>query len=460
MIDLSDIAAAGRQPKYKKLSDRLANAIRSGELANGTRLPSHRDLAYQLGISIASVARAYNELADEGLVRGEIGRGTVVHQDHRDARLSFQREQELIDLSLVVAPAIEDQDLSDMAGRKTLRALSNQWAMLSSTVYPSGRGEPRHRRAAVNWLSRRDVPVSDDTVGFTVGAQEAVASALSALTRQSKTVLAENLTIVAIRNLAGTLGLDLHPVAMDDEGICPDDLRRRARQHHASVVILQPTMQQPRGTRMTEARRRQIADVAREEDLFVIEYESWSAVVDLLGPPLAALAPERCIYVDAFSTQLSPTLRTGLVRLPEQFVRKFEDAHHALVLATPPLGCEIATYWITSGIADRLASAVRATNARRMHIAQRTLGPLISNSAPTGPIIWLSADRFPSGDALASKAQEAGVKIQPASRFATGREIPTRARASLTFARSDDELVTGLQILSNLLDQRPSSRAS
>ena len=457
MLDLSDIAAAGRQPKYKKLSDRLANAIRAGELANGTRLPSHRDLAYHLGISIASVARAYSELAEKGLVRGEVGRGTVVHQDHRDARISFQRDQELIDLGFVVAPAIEDQAVLDMAGRKTLRALSNQWAMLSSTGYSSERGEPRHRRAAVNWLSRRGVPVSDDTVGLTIGAQEAMASALSALSRQSKTVLAESLTVVALRNLAGILGLDLHPVTMDNEGICPDDLRRRARQHHASVVIVQPTMHNPTGTRMTEARRHQIAEVAREEDIFVIEYESWSVIVDLLGPPLAALAPERCIYVDAFSTQLSPTIRTGLVRLPEQLVRRFEDAHHALVLATPPLGCEIATYWITSGIADQLSSAVRETNVRRMQIAQRILGPLMDQAAPTAPIAWLSAERFPSGDALGSKAQEAGVKIQPASRFATGRDIPKRARISLTFARSDDELAAGLKIISNLLDQGPAA---
>lgn len=457
MLDLSDFAAAGRQPKYKKLSDRLANAIRTGELANGTRLPSHRDLAYQLGISIASVARAYSELADEGLVRGEVGRGTVVHQDHRDVHISSERERELIDLSFAIAPDIEDPLLSEVAGRKTLRALSNQWAMLSARGYPSARGEPRHRRAAVNWLSRREVPASDETVRLTVGAQEAVASALSALTRQSKAVLAESLTIVSLRNLGGALSLNLHPVVMDDEGMCPDDLRRRARQHHASVVIVQPTMQQPTGIRMTETRRRQIADVAREEDLFVIEYESWSAIVDLLGPPLAALAPERCIYVDAFSSQLNATVRTGLVRLPEQLVHRFEDVHHALVLATPPLGCEITSYWITSGIADQLASAVREINARRMLIAERILGTLIHEAASTAPIVWLSVEHFASGDALASKAQEAGVKIQPASRFATGREIPKRARVSLSFARSDDELAAGLQIISNLLDQEPAA---
>lgn len=64
--------------RYKTIVDSYAQAIHRGQLAAGTRLPTHRTLAAAERISLATATRVYRELEAMGLVSGETGRGTFV----------------------------------------------------------------------------------------------------------------------------------------------------------------------------------------------------------------------------------------------------------------------------------------------------------------------------------------------------------------------------------------------
>ncbi len=68
-------------PLYRQICQRLREAILSGELAEGTRLPTERALASELGVNRTTVMNAYNELASEGLIEGHVGRGTLVRRN-------------------------------------------------------------------------------------------------------------------------------------------------------------------------------------------------------------------------------------------------------------------------------------------------------------------------------------------------------------------------------------------
>src|SRR2546423_14846509 len=65
-------------PRYLAIADALAEDAGAGRLRAGTRLPTHRDLAQSLGLTVGTVTRAYAEAARRGLVSGEVGRGTFV----------------------------------------------------------------------------------------------------------------------------------------------------------------------------------------------------------------------------------------------------------------------------------------------------------------------------------------------------------------------------------------------
>src|SRR5437588_12644836 len=68
-------------PLYRQICQRLREAILSGELSEGTRLPTERALATELGVNRTTIMNAYNELASEGLIEGHVGRGTLVRRN-------------------------------------------------------------------------------------------------------------------------------------------------------------------------------------------------------------------------------------------------------------------------------------------------------------------------------------------------------------------------------------------
>ncbi len=73
------------QPLYRQICESLREAILSGRLAEGTRLPTERALAQELGVNRTTVMNAYNELASEGLIEGHVGRGTTVKRSYLSA---------------------------------------------------------------------------------------------------------------------------------------------------------------------------------------------------------------------------------------------------------------------------------------------------------------------------------------------------------------------------------------
>src|SRR3954452_11769537 len=81
-------------PLYQRIADLLQRDVDSGALLPGSRLPTQRELARKLGITVVTVTRAYNEAAEHGLVESAVGRGSFV--------LEPQSEAPVIDLSTTV----------------------------------------------------------------------------------------------------------------------------------------------------------------------------------------------------------------------------------------------------------------------------------------------------------------------------------------------------------------------
>src|SRR5579859_8199995 len=80
--ELLQLERANGVPLYRQICQGLREAILSGELAEGVRLPTERALASELGVNRTTVMNAYNELASEGLIEGHVGRGTLVRRSH------------------------------------------------------------------------------------------------------------------------------------------------------------------------------------------------------------------------------------------------------------------------------------------------------------------------------------------------------------------------------------------
>lgn len=111
------ISSVSGEPIYEQIKNQIRSAIMSGELMAGEALPSLRKLAKELRVSVLTVTRAYNELADEGLVENVQGKGTFVME--RGNKLMKERARErIMDVfrQTVTAAKAADISLLDLLG--------------------------------------------------------------------------------------------------------------------------------------------------------------------------------------------------------------------------------------------------------------------------------------------------------------------------------------------------------
>src|SRR5215212_6804537 len=118
-------------PRYAAIVEAIAEDVESGRLKPGDRMPTHRDMAGHLGVTVGTVTRAYAEAARRGLLVGETGRGTFVRSGILGAGLAESEEEAVIDLSLNNPPPSAggllghalSKTLADLSARRGIAAL-------------------------------------------------------------------------------------------------------------------------------------------------------------------------------------------------------------------------------------------------------------------------------------------------------------------------------------------------
>lgn len=274
----------GDTPLYVAIANQIAAAIEHGELASGTRLPTHRDLARRLGISIHTVSQAYAEAERRALVVGETGRGTFVRAGIGERESSFimdRRRDDVIDLS-TNRPVYEELHADRV--RATLAEMAQARDVSSMLVCRPIAGMDGHRAAGAAWLRRRRIEVGPERVLITNGAMHGLQVALSTLTRPGDVVLTEALTDHGTIGLTQMLHFRLQGLALDDEGIVPDAFAAACASGEAKVLCMTPCLANPTVALMSAARRGEIAAIARRYEIAVVENDVYG-MLPADGPP-------------------------------------------------------------------------------------------------------------------------------------------------------------------------------
>src|SRR5262245_58427635 len=172
-----------RGPRYLAIADALAFDIRNSKLSPGDRLPTHRELAYQLGVTVGTVTRAYGEAERRGLIGGEVGRGTFVRSDIA-VRASIRAtapvpgaisvapvSSNVIEFSINTPTDLDAGDEYEGMMRATLRELSDSSDPGAFLNYQANGGNRDHREAGAALLAQNGIRVSPDRVMVTAGAQ-------------------------------------------------------------------------------------------------------------------------------------------------------------------------------------------------------------------------------------------------------------------------------------------------
>jgi DNA-binding transcriptional MocR family regulator len=251
----------------------------------------------------------------------------------------------------------------------------------------------------------------------TAGGQQAVALALGSLASAGDAILTEAGTYYGLRTLAEHAGYRLKGLQLDDEGVVPDSLDRTAASTGARVLYVTPTLHNPTGRTMGQQRREDIVRVARARDLWIVEDDVYALYA---GPkavtPIAALAPERTLYVSSLSKSLSAGIRVGILLTPgAEPLERVLRALRATAYSAPALGPAVGSLWIEDGTADALASEVLAEMRGRVHLALDLFGPSAEPPSFGSSLhVWLPMPEL-DAERAAAHALRAGVEVTPPS---------------------------------------------
>jgi DNA-binding transcriptional MocR family regulator len=440
---------------HPTVSGRLLGALRrdieNGTLPPGTRLPPHRELAHRLGIGIGTVTAVYGEAARQGLLSATVGRGSFVADRSAPMSSVYDPEGGAIDLAQNLPPSAPAQ----RRFAATLAKLSRRADTGLLLDYAPPAGHERHRQAAAAWI-RRIGGLGDaraDRMVITDGAQQAMLYALGALCRPGDTVLTESATYFGIRSIAQTCDLKLVGLDMDEQGIMPEALERAA-QSGARVLYTMPTLQNPTGRTMGDARRRDIAALARKHGLSIVEDDLYSAFAAGFAPtPLAGYAPERTLYINGTSKALAPGLRTGYLILPDaDLLDRVLRQVRAHVYAPCAIGPTIACQWMEDGSADDIMAEIGEELAARGDIARQVLGDaFVPPDDRRCPHLWLPLPEL-DAERLAARAMRAGVKLTPPSAPLIEPQLISGVRLCLGPASNRAQLRGALERLACGLD--------
>ena len=445
------------KPRYLAIARALADDIEQGSLTPGTRLPTHRELAHRLGITVGTVSRGYAEAERRCLIGGQVGRGTFVRggseePDEYHVGVSENRPPDLLDFSLNLSVSgnsgqLLAQVLADLATEGPL-----DWLLR----YVPDIGLARHRAAGARWMGMTGLEASPEQVVVTDGAQHGMAAVFLAIACPGDVVLTEALTFPGMKELASHLDLKLHGLPMDAEGLLPDALADACRTLNPKALYCLPTLQNPTGATMSEARRKEVAEIARAHGILIVEDDVYGFLPTNRLPPLTTFAPEISYYVTSLSKSIAPGLRAGYVRVPEGQTARVGAAVRSTVRKATPLTIEIASRWIDDGTVETFIALQRREAAARYAICRRILPQAADVGTPEGfhlllplPEPWRASD-------FVSQARGRNVGILPAAAFAVGRWQPPHAvRLCLGAVEHHADVERGLQVLADILAEPP-----
>lgn len=386
------------------LTDALREAVRTGRLDPGTRLPSSRSLAADLGIARNTVAEAYAELVAEGWLTARQGSGTrvadrpvipptgAIGPPHRE------RPRPAYDLvpgtpDLAAFPRTEWLK----AARRAFLAAPNQ-----ALGYGDPRGRPELRTALAGYLARaRGVRADPERVvvcaGFAHGLQ-LLGRVLRA--RGVETVAVESYGLPPHWKQLTAAGLTTTPLPFDELGTNPGKLTETETETGAvGAALLTPAHQFPMGVPLHRARRATVVDWARRTGGLVLE-DDYDGEFRYDRQPVGALQgldPDRVVYLGTASKSLAPGLRLAWMVLPPTLVDAVTEAKGGSDTCGAVDQLTLAEF-LTSGAYDRHVRAARLRYRRRRDALVRALATHAPHLQVTGIAAGLHAVlRLPPG---------------------------------------------------------------
>lgn len=320
-------------PLYVQLYEYIKHEIQIGTIKPEAKLPSKRKLADYLGISQNTIQTAYEQLCAEGYVESKprIGMFVARLEDNLSCELPLSDKS---DRSIKIENDFEylidfnsgNVDLDyfpySMWRKLTIQSLySDQSDLL---LIGESQGEECLRKEISQYLFQsRSVRCTPEQIIIGAGTQFLMVLLCMILGKDHRYAI-ENPGFHRARDVLKDQGVDVHPISIDEGGICIEDLRKSP----ASVVYVTPSHQFPYGMVMPISRRLELLKWCGEKDGYIIE-DDYDSEFRYKGKPIPSLQgldnKGNVIYMGTFSKSLIPSIRISYLVLPPKLAQKYHE---------------------------------------------------------------------------------------------------------------------------------------
>lgn len=470
---------SGQVPLAEQIYRGFRDAVRSGLLKSGTRLPATRRLATSLGVARNTVNAAYELLQAEGIVAlrtgaaprvaeglpletGELrrpakseetllsSRGRILAEDYRGQGRAARRGP-----FQAGAPALDCFPYEDWARclRRAARHLRNE-----DLLYRNFAGIPALREQLADHLAvERGVRATPDQILITSSMQASMTVLTHVLADPGEEAWLEEPGYLGARTAFHTAGLKIRPMAVDRDGADAEGLRRSGARPR--LIYVTPSHQFPFGVRMPLARRLSLLEVAGETGAVILE-DDYDSEFLFSGRPVAALyglATEgRVVYMGTFSKSLIPGLRLAYCVVPPGLSAPVAQAVRNTGCAANVQTQAALAYFMDSGGYRKHLKNIRHVYQQRgrrlVECLRQRLGDRVQVDEPSGNVQLTLVFSEALDDVALSKAMDAaGYSVSPLSGYYL--DSPRKNGLVIGFAgASDGQIAEGVETLGRLLD--------
>lgn len=453
-------------------------------------LPSTRNLARQLGIARATVTTAYTQLVHQGLLLSKQRSGYFINPCARSDTKPVERMDRTGDCNSSVMEGSEKgwaKRLQTQTREMRNIAKPKNW---NDFPYPfiSGQADPysfpiaewRHcsrlslRMSAVHeWisdsiiedsrelieqirkrlLSRRGINAQDDEILITLGSQNALYLLSQALMEKDTVVGMETPGYPDARNIFSLRTNQLRHIQVDGDGI-----RLEPELADCSYLYVTPSHQAPTTVTMSLQRRQRLLEMARANDVVILE-DDYDSEVNFDARSLPALksmdTTSQVIYFSSLSKSLAPGLRVGYIVAPTPLINELRALRRLMFRHPPTTIQHTLAIFLAQGSHDALASRQRKVHHRRWLILNAAMREHLVSCKPAsvfgGSSAWVQGPPDLDGEALAEAALHEGIVIEPGAIYFAEPATPCRWFRLGFSAIPDDRIEDGIRALESLI---------
>lgn len=445
----------GERPLYDQLYDHIRKDIVDGRLARDEKLPSKRNLARHLGISVNTVSAAYGLLLDEGYLYAKERVGyfvseienlhPVIRRPSRPPERKSRAYRYDFDLN-----KNSNFDFPDEHFRRALIESIDEGDILNEQ---DTEGLYALRRSICDYLrASRGIDAEPENVILSAG-MEFLLHILFVLLPKDYTYYLENPGYIDMKRIFTQDGRATRAVEIDEHGVDPDHLKGER-----GVYLISPTHQFPTGSILRVDRRVKLLNRAIDTDSYIIE-DDYDSEYKYYGRPIPAMKSldqlDRVIYMSNFSKSISPSLRVSFMVVPRHLMTIYREKSPVTVCPIPNIVQLALSKYIDGGYFERRLNKQRTLyDARRKlalsHLGDRDLFEVDDKRAGLHVILTckLSLDE----KTLLAYLKERGINIYGLSDFYDGKYPEKMPKLILGFGNMPiARLEEGLKTLVGLI---------